>query len=133
MFNVGVVGLVDRRGLVELPEVTVWRFHFLQWLFFPVASMVRGSCARCPVLSLGLMVMLVLSETVEEGEFREEQHPVGRGDGGDHPTSGVVDDERLRAALRGVLGVGPNSGVVENGVEFLALGVTGFRCPRCST
>ena len=61
MFNVGEVGLVDRRGLLELPVVTVWRFHFLPWLFFPVASMVRGSCARCPVLNLGLMVVLVLS------------------------------------------------------------------------
>ena len=69
----------------------------------------------------------------EDGEFLEEQHPVGRGDGGEHPTSGVVDDEHLRAALRGVHGVGPNSGVVENGVEFLALRVAGFRCPRCST
>ena len=69
----------------------------------------------------------------EDGEFLEEQHPVERGDGGVHTTSGVVDDERLRAALRGDLGVGPNSGVVENGVEFLALRVTGFRCPRCST
>ena len=133
MFNVGEVGLVDRRGLLELPEVTVWRLLFLPWLSFSVSSRVWGSCARCPVLSLVLMVVLVLSGTVEEGEFREEQHPVGRGDGGGHPTSGVADDEHLRAALRGVLGVGPNSGVVENGVEFLALRVTGFRCPRCST
>ena len=59
MFNVGEVGLVDRRGLLELPEVTVR----LQWLFFSVVSRVRGSCAGCPVLSLGLMVMLVLSGT----------------------------------------------------------------------
>ena len=58
---------------------------------------------------------------------------MGRGGGGEHPTSGVVDDERLRAALRGDLGFGPNSVVVENGVEFLALRVTGFRCPVRST
>ena len=75
----------------------------------------------------------VVGALVEEGDVREEQHPVGRGGGGEHPTSGVVDDEHLRAALRGVLGVVPNSGVVENGVEFLALRVTGFRCSRCST
>ena len=30
MFNVGEVGLVDRRGLLELPEVTVLRLLFLQ-------------------------------------------------------------------------------------------------------
>ena len=53
----------------------------------------------------------VVGDIGEEGEFREEQHPVGRGDGGEHPTSGVVDDERLRAALRGVLVVVPNSDV----------------------
>ena len=75
----------------------------------------------------------VVGALVEAGDVREEQHPVGRGGGGEHPTSGVADDEHLRAALRGVLGVGPNSGVVENGVEFLALRVAGFRCPRCST
>ena len=75
----------------------------------------------------------VVGALVEEDDVREEQHPVGRGGGVEHPTSGVADDEHLRAALRGVLGVGPNSGVVENGVEFLALRVTGFRCPRCST
>ena len=75
----------------------------------------------------------VVGALVEEGDVREEQHPVGRGGGGEHPTSGVADDEHLRAALRGVLGVVPNSGVVEDGVEFLALRVTGFRCPRCST
>ena len=75
----------------------------------------------------------VVGDLVEEGEFYGEQHPVGRGDGGGHPTSGVADDEHLRAALRGVLGVGPNSVVGENGVEFLALGVTGIRCPRRST
>ena len=75
----------------------------------------------------------VVGDLVAEGEVREEQHPVGRGGGGEHPTSGVADDEHLCAALRGVLGVGPNSGVGENGVEFLALGVTGFLCPRRST
>ena len=74
----------------------------------------------------------VVGDLVEEGESRDEQHPVGRGGGGEHPTSGAADDEHLRAALRGVLGVGPNSVVGENGVEFLALGVTGFRCPRRS-
>ena len=75
----------------------------------------------------------VVGDLVEEGEFRGEQHPVGRGDGGEHPTSGVVDDERLCAALLGVLGVVQNSGVFEDGVEFLALRVTGFQCPRRST
>ena len=73
----------------------------------------------------------VVGVPVGKGDVREKQHPVGRGGGGEHPTSGVVDDEHLRAAIRGVLGVGPNSGVVENGVEFLALRVAGFRCPRC--
>ena len=53
----------------------------------------------------------VVGALVDEGEVRGAQHPVGRGDGGDHPTSGVVDDERLRAALRGDLGVVPNSDV----------------------
>ena len=75
----------------------------------------------------------VVGVLVGEGEVREEQHPVGRGGGGEHPTSGVVDDEHLRAALRGVLGVGPNSVVGEDGVEFVAWRVAGFRCPRCST
>ena len=42
MFNVGEVGLVDRRGLLELPEVTVWRLLFLPWLSFSGASGVRG-------------------------------------------------------------------------------------------
>ena len=60
MFNVGEVGLVDRRGLLELPDVTVWRLLFLPWLSFSVSSRVRGGRARCPVLSLGLMVVLVL-------------------------------------------------------------------------
>ena len=63
MVNVGEVGLVDRRGLLELPEVTVWRLLFLQWLSFSVSSRVWGSCAWCPVLSLELMVVLVLSGT----------------------------------------------------------------------
>ena len=53
----------------------------------------------------------VVGTLVEEGEVRGAQHPVGRGDGGEHPTTGVVDDERLRAALRGVLVVVPNSDV----------------------
>ena len=61
LFIVGEVGLVDRRGLLELPEVAVWRLLFLPWLFLSVASRVRGSCAGCPVLSLGLIVVLVLS------------------------------------------------------------------------
>ena len=30
------VGLVDRRGLLELPEVTVERLLFLPWLSFSV-------------------------------------------------------------------------------------------------
>ena len=63
LFNVGEVGLVDRRGLLELPEVTVWRLLFLPWLSFSVASRMCGSCARCPVLKLKLMVALVLSGT----------------------------------------------------------------------
>ena len=42
MFNVGEVGLVDRRSLLELPEVTV-RLLFLPWLFFSVGSGARGS------------------------------------------------------------------------------------------
>ena len=75
----------------------------------------------------------VVGDLVDEGEVREEQHPVGRGGGGEHPSSGVADDEHLRAALRGDLGVGPNSGVVEHGVEFLALVKIGSRFPRRST
>ena len=62
MFNVGEVGLVDRRGLLELPEVTVWRLLFLPWLSFSVASRMWGSFTRCPVLNLKLKVVLVLSE-----------------------------------------------------------------------
>ena len=54
-------GLVDRRGLLELPEVTVWRLLFLPWLSFSVASRMCGSFTRCPVLNLKLMVVLVLS------------------------------------------------------------------------
>ena len=77
-------------------------------------------------------VVGVVGDIVEEGEVRDEQRPVGRGGGGEHPTSGVADDRHLRAALRGVLGVVPNSGVVETGVEFLTLRVAGFRCPRRS-
>ena len=61
MSNVGEVGLVDRRGLLELPEVAVARLIFLPWLFFSVASRVRGGCARCPVLRWGKTVLLVLS------------------------------------------------------------------------
>ena len=63
LVNFEEVGLVDRRGLLELPEVTVERLLFLPWLSFSVASTVWGSCARCPVLSLELMVVLVLSGT----------------------------------------------------------------------
>ena len=36
LVNFGEVGLVDRRGLLELPEVTVWRLLFLSWLSFSV-------------------------------------------------------------------------------------------------
>ena len=36
MFNVGEVGLVDRRGLLELPEVAVERLLFLPLLSFSV-------------------------------------------------------------------------------------------------
>ena len=61
LFNVVEVGLVDRRGLLELPEVTVWRLLFIQWLSFSVSSRVWGSCTRCPVLNVKLMVVLVLS------------------------------------------------------------------------
>ena len=42
----------------------------------------------------------VVGVLVDEGEVRGAQHPVGRGDGSDHPTSGVADEEHLRAALR---------------------------------
>ena len=52
MFTVGEVGLVYRRGLLELPEVAVARLLFLPWLYFSFLSRVRGSCARCQVLSL---------------------------------------------------------------------------------
>ena len=78
-------------------------------------------------------VVGVVGDMVGLGGFRDEQHPVRRGCGGEHPTSGVVDDERLSAALRGVLGVVPNSGVLEDGVEFLTWRMSGFRCPRRST
>ena len=43
MFNVVEVGLVDRRGLLELPEVAVWRCLFLPWLSFSVAPRLWGS------------------------------------------------------------------------------------------
>ena len=46
MFNVAEVGLVDRRGLLELPEVTVW-FLFLPWLSFSVRP-------GCGVVVLGV-------------------------------------------------------------------------------
>ena len=78
-------------------------------------------------------VVGVVGDIVGFGGVRNEQHPVGRCGGGEHPTSGVVDDERLRAALRGVLGVVPNSGALEDGVEFLTWRMSGFRCPRRST
>ena len=77
-------------------------------------------------------VVGVVGDMVGLGGVRDEQHPVGLGGGGQHPTSGVVDDERLRAALRGALGVVPNSGVLEDGVEFLMLRMSGFRCLRRS-
>ena len=80
------------------------------------------------------MMGLALSGTLLNNVgVREDQHPVWRGGGGEHPTSGVADDERLRAAIRGVLGVGPNSGVFEDGVEFLTFVRIGFRFPRRST
>ena len=47
MFNVGEVGLVDRRGLLELPEVTVLRLLFLPWLSFSVRP-------GCGVVVLGV-------------------------------------------------------------------------------
>ena len=34
LVNFGKVGLVDRRGLLELPEVAVERLLFLTWLSF---------------------------------------------------------------------------------------------------
>ena len=40
MVNCGEVGLVDRRGLLELPEVVVERLLFLPWL----TSSVRPGC-----------------------------------------------------------------------------------------
>ena len=36
MVNCGEVGFVDRRGLLELPEVVVERLLFLPWLAFSV-------------------------------------------------------------------------------------------------
>ena len=36
LVNFGEVGLVDRRGLLELPEVAVERLLFLPWLAFSV-------------------------------------------------------------------------------------------------
>ena len=53
----------------------------------------------------------VVGDVVGKGGVQDEQHPVGRGGEGEHPTSGVVEDGRLRAALRGAVGVVPNSGV----------------------
>ena len=47
MFNVGEVGLVDRRGLLELPEVAVVRLLFLPWLAFSVRP-------ECGVGALGV-------------------------------------------------------------------------------
>ena len=46
MFNGGEVGLVDRRGLLELPEVTE-RLLFLPWLSFSVRP-------GCGVVVLGV-------------------------------------------------------------------------------
>ena len=51
---------------------------------------------------------------------------------GEHPYSGVWVGVRHSAALRGVLGVGPNSAVGEAVVEFWALREMGFRSPRNS-
>ena len=42
LVNFVEVGLVDRRGLLELPEVTVERFLFLPWLSCSGASGVWG-------------------------------------------------------------------------------------------
>ena len=53
----------------------------------------------------------VVGDVVGKGGVRDEQHPVGRGGEGEHPTSGVVEGGRLRAALRGAVVVDPNSGV----------------------
>ena len=47
LVNLWEVGLVDRRGLLELPEVTVERLLFLQCLSFSVHP-------RCGVDELGV-------------------------------------------------------------------------------
>ena len=47
LVNVGEVGLVDRRGLLELPEVAVARLLFLPWLSISVHP-------RCGVDELGV-------------------------------------------------------------------------------
>ena len=44
-----------------------------------------------------------------------------------------MEDGRLRAAIRGAVGVVPNSDVGGAGVEFLELVTMGLRCPRRST
>ena len=62
MFNVGEVGLVDRRGLLELPEVTVG-FLFLPWLSVSGTSGARGRCTWCPELKLVMLMVVALSVT----------------------------------------------------------------------
>ena len=52
------------------------------------------------------------------GAVRVKQYPAGRGGGVDHPYSGVGVGVRYSAALRGVLGVGPNSDVGGAMIEF---------------
>ena len=75
----------------------------------------------------------VVGDVVRKGGVRDEQHPVGRGGKGEHPNCGVAVGVRRRAALRGAVGVVPNSGVLGVGDEFSALVMIGFRCPRRST
>ena len=52
------------------------------------------------------------------GVVRVEQYPAWRGGGAGHPYSGVEVGVRHSAALRGVVGVGPNSDVGGAMVEF---------------
>ena len=69
------------------------------WLWLEMLEMVGVVYDRC------LWVVVV------EGGVLDEQHPVWRGGGREHPTSGVLEAGSLRAALLGVIGVVQNSSV----------------------
>ena len=114
LVNFGEVGLVDRLGragvargdrrTAPLPPVVV------------LLGCIRGvvyvsSVSVAEVGDVGVVNNRCCRIIDVEGGLRGEQHPVGRGGGREHPTSGVVEAGCLRAALRGVLGVVPNSGV----------------------